>query len=212
MDKPVIIFGANTLARAAKAIFDSNGIVTYGFLDDNEKLIGSEIDDVVVLGKTTDDGFLKLIGKKCEAFVATDDNKVRKYLVELLTERRKMMPVNAIHQTAFIDPKAHLSHGTLINMNVNIGTNVKIGNHCVINSSTTIESGAQLGDFVQVGAGSIINEDVKIEDQAFIGSGVTIVAGVTIGKGARVGAGSVVISSVKPGKTVFGFPATEISN
>ncbi|MCA6074001.1 acetyltransferase [Fulvivirga sedimenti] len=211
MDKPVIILGANSLARAAKSIFESNDIVTYGFLDDEEKLIGTEIDNVVVLGKTTDDGFLKLIGKKCEAFVASDDNKVRKFMVNLLTEKRKMMPVNAIHRTAFIDPSVHLSHGTFINMNVHIGVNAKIGNHCILNSGVTLDHGVQLGDYVQVGAGSTINEGVTISDEAFIGSGVTIVSGVTIGKGARVGAGSVVISSVAAGKTVFGNPAAEIN-
>lgn len=212
MDKPVIILGANAVGRAAKAIFESNEIVTYGFLDDNEQVIGSEIDNVVVLGKTTDDGFLKLIGKKCEAFVASDDNKVRKYLVELLTERRKMMPVNAIHSTAFIDPTVHLSHGTFINMNVHIGVNVKVGNHCILNSGTIIEANSSIGEFVQIGANSVVNEGVTIEDEAFIGSGVTIVAGVTIGAGARIGAGSVVINSIDPGHTVFGNPAAEISN
>lgn len=211
MDKPVIIFGANAVARAAKAIFESNDIVIYGFLDDDEKLIGSEIDSVVVLGKTTDDGFLKLIGKKCEAFVASDDNKERKYLVDLLIEKRKMMPVNAIHSTAFIDPSVHLSHGTFINMNVHIGVNAKIGNHCLLNSGAVIEGGVEIGDFVQIGAGAVINEGVKIEADAFIGSGVILVSGVTIGKGARIGAGSVVISSVKAGATVFGNPASEIS-
>ena len=212
MDKPVIIMGANAVGRAAKAIFDSNEIVTYGFLDDNEKAIGSEIDDVVVLGKTTDDGFLKLIGKKCEAFVASDDNKERKYLVELLTERRKMMPVNAIHKTAFIDPSVHLSHGSFINMNVHIGVNAKIGNHCILNSGSLIEANVHVGEFVQIGAGSVINEGVLIEDEVFIGSGVTIVSGVTIGAGARIGAGSVVINSIDPGRTVFGNPASEITD
>ena|SRR5258706_8340606 len=69
-----------------------------------------------------------------------------------------------------------------------------------------------LGDFVQIGAGSIINAGAKIEDEVFIGSGVTIVAGVTVGKGARVGAGSVVIAAVKAGETVFGNPAQAIKS
>jgi sugar O-acyltransferase (sialic acid O-acetyltransferase NeuD family) len=212
MDKPVIILGANTIGRSAKSIFESNDIVIYGFLDDNEQSIGSEVDNVVVLGKTTDDGFLKLIGKKCEAFVASDDNKERKYLVELLMDRRKMMPVNAIHRNAFIDPSVHLSHGSFVNMNVQIGVNAKIGNHCLLHSGTIIEANAEIGEFVQVGVGSVINESVIIEDEVFIGTGATIVAGVTIGKGARIGAGSVVINSIDPGKTVFGNPASEISD
>ena len=71
---------------------------------------------------------------------------------------------------------------------------------------------ASVGDFVQLGSGSLINPGVKVEDEVFIGSGVTIISGITIGKGARIGAGSVVISSVKAGETVFGNPAQSVKN
>ena len=83
MENPVIIFGANYLGRAAKEIFESNKVVVYGFLDDDKRLHKTEIDDVVILGSTDDDGFLKLIGKKCEAFVAIDDNILRTNLVSM---------------------------------------------------------------------------------------------------------------------------------
>ncbi|MFL5729939.1 MAG: DapH/DapD/GlmU-related protein, partial [Cytophagaceae bacterium] len=70
---------------------------------------------------------------------------------------------------------------------------------------------AELDEFVQVGANTVINSGVKIGKRAFIGSGSVIVSGVTIGKDARVGAGSVVISDVKPGQTVFGNPAKVVN-
>src|SRR6186713_3442880 len=102
MENPVIIFGANPMGRAAKEIFERNGNVVYCFLDDNKKLHNTEIDNVTVLGATDDDGYLKLIGKKCEAFVALDDNKVRKNLVGMLNEVRKVQPVNAVHSSVII--------------------------------------------------------------------------------------------------------------
>jgi sugar O-acyltransferase (sialic acid O-acetyltransferase NeuD family) len=212
MDKPVIIFGVNNIGRAAKAMFESNDIVIYGFLDDDKELAGTEIDEVSVLGRTNDDGFLKLIGKKAEAFVASDDNLVRKNLVELLNKKRKVMPVNAIHSSALIDPSSHISHGSFIGMNATIGLQTKIGNHAIVHSGAIIEYGAQLGDFVQIGPGAIIGADVVIEDEVFVGAGANIIGGVTIGKGARIGAGSVVIASVDEGKTVFGNPASEIDS
>ena len=90
MENPVIIFGANYLGRAAREIFERNGNVVYCFLDDNKSLHSTEIDNVTVLGSTDDDGYLKLIGKKCEAFVAIDDTKVRKSVVRMLNDVRKM--------------------------------------------------------------------------------------------------------------------------
>lgn len=210
MENPVIIFGATHLGRAAKEIFESNEVVVYGFLDDNKILHNKEIDHVVILGDTDNDGFLKLIGKKCEAFVAVDDNKLRKSLVNMIQEVRHMQPVNAIHKQSFISPKAEIGHGNFIDIGVNIAPGAKVGSHCLFNAKAMIGVEATLGDFVQIGSGSLINSGVTLEDEVFIGSGVTIISGVTVGKGARIGAGSVVIASVPAGETVFGNPAKKV--
>jgi len=209
-NNPVIIFGANGLGKAAFEIFRSHNVEVYGFLDDDKELHGQEIDETTVLGKTKDDGFLKLIGKKCDAFVASDDNAERRSLTEMLNTRRKVMPVNAVHSGATLAPTATLKHGTLINSGAQIGAFASIGNHCLVHTGAIVDYEATLGDFVQVGAGSIVNSQVTIGEGAFIGSGATIVANVTIGAGARVGAGSLVIQDVPDNTTVFGVPAKAV--
>jgi sugar O-acyltransferase (sialic acid O-acetyltransferase NeuD family) len=212
MDNPVMIIGANFLGRSAKEIFETNGNVVYGFLDDNKSLHNSEIDNVTVLGRTDDDGFLKLIGKKCEAFVAIDDNKLRKTIVKLLQEERNVQPVNAVHGSAIIAASAAIGHGNFLDVNTSIGAGVEVGNHCLIHAHATVGAEAKLGSYVQIGAGSVINAGAEIEDEVFIGSGVVIISGITIGKGARVGAGSVVVGPVKAGETVFGNPAQKVNS
>ncbi len=211
MENPVIIFGANYLGRAAKEIFDRNGNTVYCFLDDNKSLHSKEIDNATVLGSTDDGGYLKLIGQKCEAFVAVDDNKIRKGIVKMLHEVRKVQPVNAIHPDARLALSATIGHGNFVDMGVQVGAGSEIGSHCLIHTGVVIAAETSVGDFVQIGASSTINPGVVIEDEAFIGSGVVVVTGVTIGKGARVGAGSVVIAPVKAGETVFGNPATKVN-
>ncbi|HEY0656807.1 MAG TPA: NeuD/PglB/VioB family sugar acetyltransferase [Chryseosolibacter sp.] len=211
MENPVLIFGANFLGRAAKEIFEGNNNVVYGFLDDNKALHNTEIDDVQVLGSTDDDGFLKLIGKKCEAFVAVDDNKLRKTIVKMVQEARHMQPVNAIHTNAIIAKTASIGHGNFIDVGAKVGAGATVANHCILNAGVIIGAEVKVNDFAQVGAGSIINPGVVIEEEAFVGSGVTVVSGITIGKGARIGAGSVVIAPVKAGETVFGNPAQKVN-
>jgi sugar O-acyltransferase (sialic acid O-acetyltransferase NeuD family) len=211
MENPVIIFGANPIGRAAKEIFEGNGNVVYGFLDDSKDLHGKEIDNVSILGSTDDDGFLKLIGKKCEAFIATDDNKMRKNHVRTLQEVRHVQPVNAVHGSSVIASSASIGHGNFIDAGVTVGAGTEIKNHCIFNPRAVIGVECSIGDFVQVGAGTIVNSNVTIGSEAFIGSGAVVVSGVTIGKGARVGAGSVVIRAVKDGETVFGNPAQTVS-
>lgn len=204
---PVIIFGAGGLGAAALDAFQSNNVVVYGFLDEDEKLHGTEINYVSVLGDPKDDGFLKLIGKKCSAFIASDDNAFREEMVEMLNERRKVMPANAVHPQAIVAETAEIGYGSFIQMGAAINSQVKVGNHCLINPNASVNYGATLADFVQIGAGTNIGANVQIGEKAFIGSGVTIVGGIKIGENARVGAGSVVIKDVEEGETVFGNPA-----
>lgn len=211
MINPVVIFGAKGLGKVALDIFKSNGIEVYCFLDDDIKLHHTEIGEISVLGATDDDGFLKLIGKKCDAFIASDDYKERIHYVELLNERGNVMPINAIHKSANISTMAAIGHGNFISANVLINAGAAIGNHLLVHAGAIIENDAKVEDFVQLGTGAIVCAGAVIEEGAFIGSGAVIVGGVTVGKNARVGAGSVVIQSVAAKATVFGNPAAKPS-
>lgn len=212
MDNPVIVFGAGGLGKTALSIFRSNDNVVYCFLDDDKELHGTEINEVSVAGRMDDDGFLKYIGKKCEAFVAVDDNELKKSVVAMLKERRKVMPVNAVHRATMIDVNASMGHGNLINAGTIMGPGASLGNHCIIHSRAVIDYDCKVGDFVQIGAGSVVNGGVEIGDDSFIGSGCVLVSGIKIGNGARIGAGSVVISDVEEGTTLFGNPAKPVNS
>jgi sugar O-acyltransferase (sialic acid O-acetyltransferase NeuD family) len=210
MLNPVIIFGAKAFGSLALDIFKSHGILVYGFLDDDKTLHNTEIGDVLVLGSTDDEQYLKLIGKKCDAFIASDENKLKRYLTAFLIEKRQVMPINAIHSKAIVSSMAILKNGSLIGPNAIVQPRVEIGNHCIVNCQAVIEAGAKLGDFVQIGTGAIIGPEVVVEEGAFIGTGAIVVGGITIGKNASIGAGSLVIEPVKGGTTVFGSPAKKI--
>ncbi|MCG8340709.1 MAG: acetyltransferase [Cytophagales bacterium] len=210
MERPVIIFGASDLAKDALEIFQRNNIVVYGFLADDTALHGTEIDDVPVMGRTEDAGYLKLIGRKCEAFVAVENIDERQGLVKLLHKQRKITPINAIHPSANIAASASIGYGNLFNTGVSLAPGAKIGSHCIIHTHALVEHDAEVDDFVQIGAGSIINGNVKIEKNTFIGAGVTIVAGIKIEVGARIGAGAVVLADVKKGEAVLGNPAKPV--
>ena len=206
-----MIFGASGIGMAAYEIFKSHNLMIYGFLDDRDELHGKEIDEVVVLGSTDDDGYLKFVGKKCEAFVATDDNSERKSIVKILNDRRKVMPVNAIHKNASLSGSTDISHGNFIDDGSVLGAKSVIGNHNILHAGVIIEFEARIGEFVQIGAGSIIGAGANIEDEAFIGAGAVIVPGISIGKNARIGAGSVVVENVDANMTVFGNPAKPVN-
>jgi sugar O-acyltransferase (sialic acid O-acetyltransferase NeuD family) len=210
MQNPVLIFGAGTLGKTTLDIFNRNNVLVYGFLDDDKNLHNTEIGDIVVLGDTDDDGFLKIIGQKTEAFVAISNIKVKKKIVEILNERRHVMPVNAIHDRSVVSENAAIGHGNLIMANAIVNPYAKIGNHCIIQSGVVVDTDANVADFVTIASGAMINAGAEIAEGAFIGSGAIVVTGIKVGKNARIGAGSVVIENVPDNATVFGNPAKKV--
>jgi len=210
MQNPVLIFGAGTLGKIALDIFNRNNVLVYGFLDDDKKLHNTEIGEIVVLGETDDDGFLKIVGQKTEAFVAIGNTKVKKKVVEVLNDRRHVMPVNAIHDRSIVSENAILGHGNLIMANAVVNPYAQIGNHSIVHSGAVIDTEAKVADFVNIGTGAMINTGAEIAEGAFVGSGAVIVTGIKVGKNARVGAGSVVIENVPDNATVFGNPAKKV--
>lgn len=210
MENPLIIFGAKGLAKSALEIFRSHQVTVYGFLDDDSALHQQSIDEIPILGSTDDEGFLKLIGRKCEAFVALEERKIRQKIVEMLIERRKVMPVNAIHAKAYLATSASIGHGNMIDAQALLNSHVQMGSHCLVQAGALIDYESHIEDFVHIGLGARIGSQVHIEEGAFIGAGATIVSGLRIGKNARIGAGSVVIQSVDKNSTVFGVPAQKV--
>ncbi|AII50524.1 hypothetical protein N008_00810 [Hymenobacter sp. APR13] len=210
MENPVIILGAQTVGITALDAFLSNEVVVYCLLDDDTALQNTELLDVPVMGNTDDKELLKLLGKKCEVFVATEDTASRRSLTSMLHDEYQAVPVNAIHQRASVSPHAWLGHGNLVGANAVVSGTAKVGNGCLIGPNAVLDARADLGDYAQLGAGAILNADVVVGEQAFIGAGAIIVAGVKIGNKARVGAGSVVVADVPANQTVFGNPAAKV--
>jgi sugar O-acyltransferase (sialic acid O-acetyltransferase NeuD family) len=210
MINPVIIFGAKATGFMALDALLSNDIVIYGFLDDDYKVLPTELGEFTLFGAYENEGYTKLIGPKCDAIVAVDDLRVRKYLVEYLQDKRKVAPVNALHNLAHLGTDIQLGHGNIVGARVYLAPFVQVGSYNVIGTNTIIESNSIIGDYCTILSSVTIASNVTIGNDVFIGTGAVIVSGVNIGKKARIGAGSVVVESIPDGATVFGNPATKV--
>ncbi len=210
MQNPVIILGAQAVGTAALDAFLSNDLVVYCLLDDDPTLQKSELLDVPVMGATDDPDLLKLLGKKCEVFVATDDAASRRSLTQMLRQEYEAVPVNAIHQRASVSAHATLGHGNYVGPNAVVAALATLGNGCLVNGNAVVEARATVGDYAQLGSGALLGAGAAVGELAFVGAGAVVVAGVKIGDKARVGAGSVVVADVPNGQTVFGNPAVKV--
>jgi len=209
MKDPIIILGAGGLGKAALNIFKSNGVLVFGFLDD-ELDSGNDINDVPVLGRLDDEDFLNEIGKKCEAFVAIEDASLQSEMIDLLIKKYKKIPVNAIHSSVSLPELINMGHGNFLDAGVVIGANVKLGSHCFIHASAVLDYGSQINDYVKVGPGSVVSSVASLGKKAFLGSGAVIASGVKVGENAVIGPGAVVVKEVEPGQTVYGNPAQPV--
>lgn len=210
MINPVIIIGAKETGLLALDVFKSNDIVVYGFLEEDKTFHGMELGEVTVLGSPENEGFTKLIGKKCDAFIASDDVKWKKFWVDFLIESRKVMPVNTVHKTANISPYAELGHGNLVGSFASVGAFCKVGNFSNFYSGANLGVATKIGDYSEIGSGAVVGNNVSIGKECFIGPGAVIVAGLSIGDGASVGAGSVVVENVPARTRYFGNPAKKV--
>lgn len=117
---------------------------------------------------------------------------------------------------------------SLIHPSVRIGINSILGNGCIVNNNVILSCDVKIGDFVVLMPSSVIGHDVSIDDYSHVGSfafmggfskagkcsvlhpGSKILPHKLVGENSIVGAGSVVIRNVKFGITVLGIPAKKI--
>ena len=155
-----------------------------------------------------------------------------------------------IHPTASVSPDARIhpsSRGTKIRIGAYTflydfvvikavgGTgDVEIGEHCYINTHTTIYSGSgvKFGNYVLIAPGCVIaptnhafkrldtlirhqgfmpsRGGVVIEDDVWVGANCSLLDGCHIGTGAVIAAGAVVYGTVEPYAIYGGIPAQKI--
>lgn len=209
--KDLYIIGAGGSGReVAEIVKDINKInpeyKIIGFVDDNQELWGTRINDIDVLGGS--DFLLSLAKeKKCYTTISIADCQVKEMIVNTLGDSVEW--VNIIHPSANMFSFVKLGVGVIIEPFVCIGPNAKIGNHVFINTKTNIGHDSVIGDFSSLMCMCDITGNVNLEEKVYVASSVSVVPGITIGESAKLGAGSLILKDVKPNVTMHGHMATE---
>ena len=101
-----------------------------------------------------------------------------------------------IHPRAYVEPTAVLGDGGQLFFNSYIGSEVKVGFGCIINTGAIVSHDCTLEDFVNISPGAILAGAVTIKEKSLIGMGVTINLNVVIGPGVRLGNSAVIKEDV----------------
>ena len=206
-----VIIGAGTYGEVYLAYLQEAGVEIVGFLDDDPKLVGTNVRGVPVLGGV---GLMKTIRQShgVEAvYCPLGNNKLR---VKFLENARALgfKTPNYIHPSVKIAPKVSIANegvyilqGTelmpfvTLEKDVMISTGANIVHHSYLSQGTFVSNGVNLG------------ANVHSEKFAYCGMGCTIMTGVhTLGEDCLIGAGAVVIRDVEPQAVMAGVPAKVI--
>lgn len=178
-----------------------------GFIDENEELRCSILNDSYVLGTFED---IKNLNDNDIYYVcAVGDPEVKKMLVEK-AEKYNLKPATLIHPSAILSEYVEIGEGSIICAGSIITVNIEIGNHVIINIDSTIGHDVIIHDYSTILPSVNISGNTIIEEGVSVGTGSAIIQGKTIGKYSIIGAGAVVIKDIPSGATAVGSPAKVI--
>lgn len=193
MNKEVVIIGAGGHGRVIADIIEKSGDSVFGFLDDDTSksaVIGT-VDDC---RKYSDKYFIIAIG----------NNSIRQNIAERYND---LNYYTAIHPSAVLAPDVKIGEGTAVMANAVINSLAKIGQHCIINTSSVIEHDDILENFVHVSPNAVLCGTVTVGEKTHIGAGAAVRNNLSICGGVTIGVGAAVVKDItKPG-VYIGTPA-----
>jgi len=205
---PIGVIGAGGHGKVVVATAFAAGHRVAWVADDDAAHWGKRVLGVEVRGPIAD--VLAADDGRSAVVVGIGRNDVRARLAARLPDDRCCPAL--IHPSAVVAPECTLGVGTVVFAGVVLQPGGRVGRHAILNTRSSIDHDAVVGDLVHVGPGAAIAGDVRIGDGAFIGTGAAVIPGMSVGRGVVVGAGSVVIRPIPDGTVVAGVPARPLRN
>lgn len=192
------LIGAGGHAKVVRDILDACSIPFSGVVTDNLK-------EVTFMEKK----ILHSMDGVDEAIICVGNNRTRKKLAEELLQQGVTFGTG-IHPSVIMSKYASVDEGTVVMQGVVIQSCAKIGKHCIVNTSASIDHDNVLGDFVHISPHATLCGEVEVGEGTWIGAGTVVKQCVKIGKWSVIGAGSVVVNDIPDGVLAYGNPCKVI--
>ncbi len=202
--KSVILIGYSGHAYVAAGIFRSAGRLVTHYCDNTVKQYNPF--GLEYLGTETSAEAMAAFAIQ-DFFIAIGNNSIRCNIAAALGQK-KVIPINALHTAAIIDPSAAIAtSGVMIAARAVINPLVTIHEGVICNTGCIIEHECNVAAFAHIGPGAVLCGNVQVGRNTFVGAGAVVRQGISIGSNVMIGAGAVVIKDVPDAATVVGNPA-----
>lgn len=149
--------------------------------------------------------------KKINGIIGVGLNRIRKKIVKDINKIDKNFKFEKIvSKDAIVNSNVSLGEGTLVVSGAVINNGTKIGKHCILNTSCSIDHDNQFSDFSSAGPGVITGGNVVVGEQSYLGLGCMVKNQVNILENTIVGFGSIVNKDCKKNSIYWGSPAKKI--
>jgi sugar O-acyltransferase (sialic acid O-acetyltransferase NeuD family) len=207
MRERLVIFGSGGYAECVVEAVEAAGIFEIaGMVLTPSSTMPTSSRPIIAERDFLSDGARPMLG-----VVAVGDSFRRQQVVDMISGKLPAFRfATIVHPSAVISPSAKLGEGTVVLANAVVGAQVLIGRHSLLFSTTVVEHGSTVGEFVSTAPGVSVGGDVRIGDRTFIGIGASISHGTQIGRDVVIGAGAAVVASSGDNVVLAGVPAREI--
>ena len=202
-EKRLLIYGAGGHGRSLAALIRKNDdYQLVGFVDDGypacETMAGLPLlGGREALAEQAERGVRMAVN----GVGGIGDLQTRLSVYDLLAQEGFYIP-KMIHPTSFIEANAVLGDGVQVFPFAYVGTDVKVGFGCIINTGTIVSHDCVLADYVNLSPGATLAGGVTLGEGALVGMRATINLGVHVGIEARIGNGATVKTDVPDGGVV----------
>ncbi|AGX04186.1 Acetyltransferase (the isoleucine patch superfamily) protein [Bacillus sp. NRRL B-14911] len=203
--KKLILWGSGGHAREVLHMCGQLGIEVAGFLDERPEMKGRFVDDIEVLGTLSDIYHLR---DQAEIFCASvGDPSLKKRFSEMTRSAGFQFAPPLIHPVVNISNRNTIGIGSVICEGTIMTTNIRIGDHVIINRGTNISHDNIIEDYATISPGGNIAGNVTVKEGAYIGIGSSIREKVIIGAWSMIGGGAFVKDDVPEKSLYAGVPA-----
>lgn len=178
-----------------------------GFIDNNTAIHGSLQDDYSVIGGCD---YLMNITQEVWVVCAVGSAKIRKKIIEKLKNYANVKFATLIDPSVMSSERVDIGEGSIICAGTIITVDISIGSHVIINLDCTIGHDDIIHDFVTIYPSVNVSGNVVVGECAELGTGMQIIQGKSIGRESIIGAGAVVIRDIPEKCTAVGSPAKPI--